>query len=69
MMTSIETPKEVLAHLFLKILDLSTEDIKAFKDKAGIWNYIKLMALSYKDITGLYKFDHITLADCCYVND
>ena len=36
MMASTETPKEVLAHLLKVILDLSTEDIKAFKDKTGI---------------------------------
>ena len=27
------------------------------------------MALSYKDITGIYKFDHITLAGFLYVNN
>ena len=69
MKSSIETLKEVFAHLFKIILDLDTVDIKAFRDKAGIWNYNKLMALSYKDITGLYKLDHITLASCHYVND
>ena len=69
MKSSTETPKEVLGHLFKIILDLDTADIRVFKDKAGIWNYTKLIALSYKDITGLYKFNHITLASCCYVNN
>ena len=68
-MASTETPKEVLAHLLKVILDLSTEDIKAFKDKTGIWKYTKVRALSYKDVTDLYTFDHITLAGYCYVND
>jgi len=69
MLSSIETPKELLVHLFKNIFDLSTKNIKAFKDKAGILNYTKPVVLSYKDITGLYKFDHITLAGCHYVND
>ena len=69
MMASTKTLKEVLARLFKVILDLSTEYIKASKDKAGICNYTKLRALSYKDVTGLYTFDHITLAGCRYVNN
>ena len=63
------TPKEILAHLFTNILDIDSDDIAAFKSKGGIWNYKKLLGISYDDLEKLYKSDYITLAGWRYVSD
>ena len=63
------TPKEVLAHLFENVLELDSADTAAFNKKGGVWNYKKLLALSYNNLTDLYKSDHITLAACRYATN
>ena len=68
-MKSPVTPKEVFAHLLVKVLELHINNITALKDRGGVRNYKKLLATLIELIEKLYKSEHITLTAFQYISD
>ena len=61
--------KDVLAHLFTKVLELHSNNITILKSRRGLWNYKKLHATSIEYIKRLYKSEHILLSTFQYLSD